>query len=191
MIIHSEASMQSKIELIFDQSHGSLTGIVNKAFYFIIPNSESRNDNCSIRIKKQELRRSNSIVNKTPQEKTSRFVEITNLMKLRVKAMRSGVWFRALNRIDRVLFNLTIKVTNGNIRSSSLLSRLLTVTTKLEGLLESKLSRATKEIGFPLACKLSLLAQKWGNKLAQTWPQDMEFARYLAVMKLNATQSLS
>ena len=69
---------------------------------------------------------------KTPQEKTSNFVEKVNLVKLRLKAMRSGVWYRALNRIDRVLVDLTIKVTKTSIRSNSLLNQLLTVTTKIE-----------------------------------------------------------
>ena len=128
-------------------------------------------------------------MNQAFQEKTSRFVEKTSLIKLRLKAMRSGVWFRALSRIDRVLVNLTIEVARCNVHSSVLIHRLLTVTTKLEGLLENKLSRATREIGFPLACKLSQIAQKWGNKLAQAWTTNMEFAKYLAAMKLNANHS--
>lgn len=124
-----------------------------------------------------------------PQEKPINFVERTHLMKLRLKAMRAGVWFRALRNIDRALVNLTIEVVRCNVYSTSLIHRLLTVTTRLEGLLENKLSRATREIGFPLACKLSILAQSWGNKLAQVWSKDLEFAKYLAVMKLNANHN--
>jgi len=59
----------------------------------------------------------------------------------------------------------------------------------LEGLLESKIARAMREIGFPLACKLSLFAQKWGNIDARDWAKDMGFVRYLAVMKLNGYPS--
>ena len=98
--------------------------------------------------------------------------------------MRAGVWFKALPRIDRALVDLTIRVTQ-TIRSASLANCILSVTRKLEGLLESKLARAMKEIGFPLACKLSLFAQKWGNRDAQEWTKDMGFVRYLTVMKLN------
>jgi hypothetical protein len=100
--------------------------------------------------------------------------------------MRSGVWFKALSRIDRVLIDLTIKVAKTGIRSHSLINRLLSVTSKLEALLETKLSRATRETGFPLACKLSSIAQSWGNKLAQTWSTEVKFAKYLAVLNLNA-----
>jgi hypothetical protein len=42
-----------------------------------------------------------------------------------------------------------------------------------------------REFGFPLASKLSLLAQKWGNRDAVAWVGDVDFARYLAVMKLD------
>jgi hypothetical protein len=124
-----------------------------------------------------------------PQEKNSCFVEKASLVKLRLKAMRSGVWYRALNRIDRVLVDLTIKVIKTKIQSHSLINQLRSVTTKLESLLESKFSRATREIGFPLACKLSAIAQNWGNKLAHVWSKDLDFAKYLAAMKLNANQN--
>ncbi len=122
----------------------------------------------------------------SPQEKASPFVEKVNLVKMRLRAMRSGVWYRALNRIDRVLVDLTIKVTKTSIKSRSLLTQLLSVTTKIEALLENKLSKTTREYGLPLANKLSKIAQNWGNKHAQNWSSDLDFARYLAVLKLNA-----
>ena len=52
------------------------------------------------------------------QDGSSSFLNRTQLMKLRLKAMRAGVWFKALPRIDRVLVDLTIKVAE-NIRSTS------------------------------------------------------------------------
>jgi hypothetical protein len=119
-----------------------------------------------------------------PQDNAFNFLDKTQLVKLRLKAMRAGVWFRTLPRIDRVLVDLTIKVTS-NVRSVTLAKCILSITRKLEGLLESKLVRAIREIGFSLACKLSLFAQKWGNILAKSWVSDMRFARFLAVMNLN------
>ena len=118
------------------------------------------------------------------QEIASGFLTKAHLIKLRLKAMRAGVWFRALPRIDRVLVDLTIKVTS-HVRSVTLAKNLLAVTKKLEALLESKLRRAITKIGFPIACKLSLLAQKWGNEGAKEWTKDMNFVQYLAVMDLN------
>lgn len=98
--------------------------------------------------------------------------------------MRAGVWFRALPRIDRVLVDLTIKVAD-SIRSPYLARSILSIVGKLEGLLESRLQRAVREIGLPIAQKLSSFAQTWGNKIAEKWARDEGFARYWAVMKLN------
>jgi hypothetical protein len=105
-------------------------------------------------------------------------------MKLKLKAMRSGVWFRALPRIDRVLVDLTIKVAS-NVRSVTLAKSLVAVIRRLEGIMESILSRALREVGFPLAKKLSLLAQKWGNRSASQWAEDPGFARYLTITQIN------
>lgn len=112
------------------------------------------------------------------------FLNKTHLIKLRLKAIRAGVWFRALPRIDRALVDLTIKVTS-NIRSVTLAKNLLAVIRKLEGLLESSLSRALREVGLPLAQKLSLVAQKWGNASAGNWASDSSFIKFLAVMHIN------
>jgi hypothetical protein len=113
------------------------------------------------------------------------FLETTQLIKLKRKAMRSGVWCKTLPRIDRALFDLTIKVARGRIRSNSLAKSIFSIIGKFGALLESKLARAIKDIGFPLALKLSLLAQEWGNQGAQEWAKDIRFAKYLAIMKLN------
>ena len=118
------------------------------------------------------------------QRNTSRFLKKTQLIKLKLKAIRAGVWFRALPRIDRVLVDLTIKVTS-KIRSVTLAKSLLVVIRKLERSLESSLSRALKEVGLPRAQKLSLLAQKWGNTSAESWPSDLSFINFLAVMCIN------
>jgi len=118
------------------------------------------------------------------QETASGFLNKTQLIKLRLKAMRAGVWFRALPRIDRALVDLTIKVAS-NIRSFTLAKNLLAVTRKLEGFLESSLLRALREVGLPLAQKLSLVAQKWGTPSAESWSSDSPFIKFLAVMYIN------
>ena len=122
----------------------------------------------------------------TSEHKKSRlnFLDRGMLVKLKSRAMRAGVWFRCLPRIDRVLVDLTIKVADC-VRSPYLFGSLIAVAGKLEGLLESKLERAIREFGVPLARKLSVLAQRWGNWSAAEWGRDPGFVRYWAVMKLN------
>ncbi len=106
------------------------------------------------------------------------------LMKLRIKAMRAGVWFRALPRIDRVLVDLTIRVAY-NIRSPHLARCIFAVVGKLEGLLESSVMKSVRLIGRPLAEKISSIAQKLGNTSAKSWAEDSSFAFFLAVMHTN------
>jgi len=105
-------------------------------------------------------------------------------VKLKQRAMRAGVWFRGLHKIDRVLVDLTIQVTDC-VRSVHLARSLLAVAGKLEGLLESRLRRAVREFGLAIACKLSALALGWGYGAARSWAVDVGFARFWAVMKLN------
>ncbi len=115
---------------------------------------------------------------------TSSFLDRSQLVKLKMRAMRAGVWFHGLPRIDRVLVDLTIQVADC-VRSASLARCLLSVSRKLEGLLESKLKRAIREFGLEIVRKLSALALRWGCKSAFGWADDVGFARYWAVMKLN------
>jgi hypothetical protein len=117
-------------------------------------------------------------------ENTLSFLNKTQLVKLRLKAIRAGVWFRALPRIDRVLVDLTIRVT-GSVRSVTLARNLLAVIRKLEELLESRLLRAFRGVALQLAQKLSSIAQKWGNTSAKCWASDVSFVNFLAVMHIN------
>lgn len=120
----------------------------------------------------------------------SGFLERAQLLKLKLKAIRSGVWFRGLPKIDRVLIDLTIKVA-GTVRSFTLAKNLLTVIRKLESIMESRFLRAVKEIGLPTARRLCLVAQKWGNVTAKEWGSDVGFAKYLAAMSFNEPKLFS
>jgi hypothetical protein len=119
-----------------------------------------------------------------PRKSPSSFLSKTQLVKLRLKALRAGVWFRALPRIDRALVDLTIKV-GRSVRSTTLAKNIMVVIRKIDGLLESSLLRAFREVGLPLAQKLSLVAQKWGNALAKSWACDISFVNFLAVLHIN------
>lgn len=112
------------------------------------------------------------------------FFDRAQLLKLKLRAMRAGVWFRALRRIDRALIDLAIRVVS-NVRSIILARSILALVRKLDGIMENRVSRAVREVGFPLARKFSLSAQKWGNASAESWASDLPFARFLAVIYIN------
>jgi len=112
-----------------------------------------------------------------------------NLLWLKLKARRCGIWFKVLSRLDRELLDLTIKVAD-EARSLRLIKELLVVVRKVEDALESRISQAIYKIGFPLARKLGLLAKKWGNPFAESWVSDISFARFLAITQLNNNRSM-
>ncbi len=115
---------------------------------------------------------------------SGRSIDRMQLVKMKHRAIRAGVWFSALPKIDRALIDLTIKVAH-SIRSTTLARSIMSVAKKLEELLEGKLTRAIRAIGLSLTCKLSLIAQNWGNTTAEAWAGDLNFARYLAIIRLN------
>jgi len=112
------------------------------------------------------------------------FLDKKQLVNLKTKAMRSGAWFKALQRIDRVLFDLTIRVVD-TIRSAKLAKSIAVLTRKLEGAMKGGFSSRLREIGLPLAQKISLTAKKLGNISAGSWVFDSSFAIFLAVMHVN------
>ena len=106
------------------------------------------------------------------------------LIILKARAVRSGAWFRTLQRIDRVLIDLTIKVVD-NIRSAKLTKSILVLVNKLEHVMKSDFSRRIQEIGFTFARKISSIGQKIGNISSIGWALDCSFALFLAVMHIN------
>lgn len=137
---------------------------------------------------KYELRNQNQEGNKimkiASQNTTSILLDKRLLKKLRLKAMRSGAWFSALLRIDRVLIDLTIRVTRC-IRSATLAKNIFIIMKKLEEEICDDLSRTLRNIGVFFARKLSLLAQRWGNTSAKNWAYDLSYHRFLAVTHIN------
>ncbi len=118
------------------------------------------------------------------QNCNSGFLKRTRLISLKQNAIRRGVWFRALPRIDRAIVELTIKI-GSEIKSQTLAKSIMSVTRKLEQLLENGNTGAITQIGFHLARKLGLIAETWGYKGALKWGSNVDFVRYLAIIKLN------
>jgi len=106
-----------------------------------------------------------------------------SLFRLKLKAIRLGIWFKALREIDRALVEVTLRVTK-KVQSPKLATALLAVATRLE-LFFKGLGFAEGEIGFRLARKISAIACQWGNSSAREWARDLSFAQFLAVMHFN------
>lgn len=106
------------------------------------------------------------------------------LIKVRAKAIRRGVWFRVLSRVERVQIDLTIGLVE-KVRSFLLAKVLGSILRKLFEAMEGRVSRLMREVGLPMARKLSVVARSWGCKGAESWTDDPGFIQFLAVNYMN------
>lgn len=111
------------------------------------------------------------------------------LARVRLKALRCGVWFKKLNRNERMFMELVIRVTD-RVRSfllAKLLSRVVKNLLEAMGGMQALIGEVAHKMrdGMRLAQKLSRIAVGWGNKSAAKWSEEPSFVRYLTIMCLN------
>jgi len=110
------------------------------------------------------------------------------LVRIKARAMRRGVWFRVLTRGERAQIELTTRVVR-RIRSFFLARVVSSIVEKLLEAMESRVTRLMREVGPALARKLSRTAQEWGNESAHEWVADSGFVRYLTINYMNTPAS--
>jgi hypothetical protein len=117
---------------------------------------------------------------------SSNFLSIGELVEARKVAQRRGVWFRVLNRVERGIVDLTVKVVDC-IKSGKLAKMLEAIVEKLQLALEDKADKLVRTIGLPLARKISNLSVRWRNLLVSKWAEDRVFAMHLAYAAVSPT----
>jgi hypothetical protein len=127
--------------------------------------------------KQAETKFKDQITHSTP-------ISVKQIVAFRKTALRHGIWFRTLNRVERGILDLTIKYV-ARIKSSQLATIVTAIIEKLHVASQTIVDMLTRSVGFMLAKKMSSLAVSWGNCLAHDWANDAGFARYLAVSTMN------
>jgi len=107
-------------------------------------------------------------------------LSICRLTDAKKTALRRGVWFRILNRVERGIIDLTVKYVD-SIKSSKLAKVVMAIIQKLQISMESKVEHLVRTVGLALAQKISEIAVRWGNRLASSWAEDREFAKFLVL----------
>ena len=107
------------------------------------------------------------------------------LVKLRLKALRRGAWFRDLKHSERKLLNLTIRVVE-EVRSFLLAKIVSRIVGKLCEAMESRIFRLMRTEGRSLAEKIARIGEAWGNRAAKSWANDHGFIQYLTVSSLSS-----
>lgn len=100
-------------------------------------------------------------------------------MGVRTRALRRGVWFRVLDRVERGLVDLTIRWVD-RVKSGELAKVLVRILGKLVQALDTGMVRFLEK-GRMLALRASELAVGWGNLSAYQWRDDLGFQRTLGV----------
>jgi len=106
------------------------------------------------------------------------------LEKIKKIAIRRGVWYKTLNKVERALVELTIRIVK-KIRSFVLNRVLASIIEKLQASLDDRWAVPVQKVGQPLAKKISLIAQSWGSVSAFQWKSEHKFIRFLTVMYIN------
>ena len=106
------------------------------------------------------------------------------LVSVRRSAVRRGVWFRVLSRVERGVVDLTIRCVD-RVRSPTLAGVIGRVLAKLADAMRGRVERLMETVGCPLAARLSEFARAWGHRDAWKWACDAGFIRYLTVLRMN------
>jgi|WetSurMetagenome_2_1015567.scaffolds.fasta_scaffold451619_2 hypothetical protein len=107
-------------------------------------------------------------------------VSVGFISVIKKRALRRGIWLRALSRVERGVLDLTVRYVDC-IRSTQLAKVVTAILEKLKFASESIVDRLVRTVGFSLAQKISNTAINWGNRHAFTWANDLAFARFLII----------
>ena len=106
------------------------------------------------------------------------------LLRVRARAFRQGIWFRALSRMERGVFDLTVRCVE-RIRSCVLARMISGIVAKLLRTLKPSFLETAMRVGGEIADEVSDIALEWGNAGASRWRRDLGFARFLGVTAVN------
>jgi len=107
-----------------------------------------------------------------------------DLMKIKSRALRTRVWFRALSKVERAIVDLTVRCVE-NVRSTTLARTISTIVDKILQCLEQDFMKRAERIGHEIAERLCTLGTRWGNKASSSWKFDRRFIEFLGVNALN------
>jgi hypothetical protein len=95
------------------------------------------------------------------------------------KALRRGVWFNALDHVERGILSLTARVVE-RVESVKLGIVIVKILKKLCDALNGEFVKRI-ELGRMLARSIATQAVAWGYGDAESWASDNDFIRYLVL----------
>jgi len=104
---------------------------------------------------------------------------------MRRRAIRRRVYFKALDRLERGILDLSARLLD-SAQSVVLLQQLFEIVMKLDEALKSRFQRHVESFGVRRMAEIIMQAVKFGYREAVGWLRDPGFMEYLAVMDLNS-----
>jgi hypothetical protein len=80
-------------------------------------------------------------------------ISVARLADAKKSALRRGVWFRSLSRLERGIIDLTVRYVD-RIKSTKLAKVVTAIIGKLQYAMESSLDKLVRTINLPLARKI-------------------------------------
>ncbi|MBT7913298.1 hypothetical protein HN588_05260 [Candidatus Bathyarchaeota archaeon] len=112
------------------------------------------------------------------------------LVKIRKQAIRKRVYYRALDRLERGILDLSSRLLD-SAKNVVLLQQLYEIVMKLEEALKGRLQRHMESFGLRRGTEIIMQAVKFGYREAVGWLRDPGLAEYLSVMDLNSPFGVS
>lgn len=106
-------------------------------------------------------------------------------MKIRTRALRKGVWFKSLSRVERSIVDLTIRCVD-RVHSNVLRRTVVAILDKLLETLEEEYLKRVERLGQEIAQKICEIAVQWGNPHARLWKHDSSFIKFLGITASNS-----
>ena len=105
------------------------------------------------------------------------------LRGIRSIALRKRVWYRALDKVERGIVDLTISVVE-SVKSLTLVRELAKILAKLREALKSAFTRHVEDYGYRKFVEVVRVAVSFGNGEALRWGSE-QLARLLALNNYN------
>jgi len=104
------------------------------------------------------------------------------LSRVRSKAIRRGVWFRALDTLERGILTLASHVVD-RVESVVLGVEIVKILKKLNDAMKSEFTKWMEQYGFIKVKKLAAQAMEWGNRDAIQWISEVSYIEYVTMLE--------
>jgi hypothetical protein len=115
---------------------------------------------------------------------TSSLTTRQDLAKIKSRAIRTRIWYKALSRIERGILDLTIRCVD-EVRSNTLSRTITTIIGKILQCYEERFLAKAETAGRKIAQTICDTAARWGNPSCSSWKRDKHFLIFLGINALN------